>query len=291
MLRVRIAACLGAALLGAGPASATWSIVAVDPRTREVGAAGASCILGAEVIAIVVPDRGAAVAQAMTNPESRPRLRDALAERTPPDEAIGAVTSRWFDSFIGVPLAELRQYGLVSLVAPESPAHFTGGWTAGWSGAETAPGVSVQGNTLRGPGVVAEALAAFRGEGAGCTPRLADRLVAALVAGAEAGGDKRCAAELAALSAFVRVARPDDPADEPHLRLVRNRPGQPPWSLWQEIRNGMRPAPGTRDENPVLLLRDAYRAWAEASGPGRACLPGAKGRRTRPGAAGRGAGD
>jgi uncharacterized Ntn-hydrolase superfamily protein len=261
--------------LAGAPAHATWSIVAVDPETREVGVAGASCILGSEVIAIVVPGRGAAVAQAMTNPEARGELRGRLAAGERASEAVGDVASRWFDSFFGAPLFELRQYGAVTLAAPDEPAHFTGSWTPGWSGADSAPHVTVQGNTLVGPEVVDRALEAFRADRSTCRPRLADRLVAALEAGSMAGGDKRCAPELSAVSAFLVVAGPDDPPDAPRLSLVRNRPGQPAWSLWQEIRNAFRPQPGTPEENPVRLLRGAYRDHAgEAGTP--ACLPKAE---------------
>ena len=55
------------ALLTAGDAAATWSIVAIDPATREVGIAGASCIAGAQEIAGLAPGRGAIAAQAMAN--------------------------------------------------------------------------------------------------------------------------------------------------------------------------------------------------------------------------------
>jgi uncharacterized Ntn-hydrolase superfamily protein len=266
---------LAFALLGpfvaAAPAGATWSIVAVDPETREVGAAGASCILDSQVIAEVVPGRGAAVAQAFTNPDAGPRLRADLAAGKTAAAAVSAVTSRWFDSFVGAPTANLRQYGVATLVSADEPANFTGRWTVSWSGARAAPGVSVQGNSLRGPEVVDRALAAFRAEGRGCQPTLADRLIAGLAAGSAAGGDRRCVAGLSALSAFVFVAGPGDPADRPRLQLVRNRPGEPPWTPWSEIRNAMRPHPGTAAENPVRLLEAAYDAWRADSGSGPRC--------------------
>jgi len=192
-------------LVAPAPARATWSIVAVDPETREVGAAGASCILGSEVIAILAPGHGAAVAQAMTNPDARMKLRDALAAGEPAARALGAVTTRWFDSFLGAPTLNLRQYGAVSLDAPDAPASFTGAWTSSWAGSESARGVSVQGNSLVGPEVVSRSLEAFRDDPPGCHPRLADRLMAALLAGSAVGGDRRCAPELSALSAFLTV--------------------------------------------------------------------------------------
>lgn len=260
-------------LAAAAPARATWSIAAIDPATREVGVAGASCILGSEVIAVIVPDHGAAVVQAMTNPDARVKLRASLAAGRSATGALHEVTTRWFDSFLGAPTRNLRQYGVVTLDDPAAPVSFTGLWTPGARAAEAARGVTVQGNSLRGPEVVTRALARFRAAGHGCTPRLADRLMAALVAGGEAGGDKRCAPALAALSAFLYVAAPGDDPRRPGLALLRNRPGQPPWSLVQEVRNALRPAPGTREENPVLLLQDDYERWARASGPAPACLP------------------
>ena len=279
----RPALALVALLAAATPAEATWSIVAVDPTTREVGVAGASCILGSEVIAVVVPGHGAAVAQAMTNPDARVRLRASLASGRSAAEALHAVTTRWFDSFLGAPTGNLRQYGVVTLDDPAAPVHFTGRWTPGARRAEAARGVTVQGNSLVGPEVVEQALARFQADGRSCTPRLADRLMAALVAGAEAGGDKRCAPALAALSAFLYVAAPGDDPQQPGLSLLRNRPGQPPWTLLQEVRNALRPAPGSRDENPVLLLRSDYERWARSSGPGPACLPQATSMRGGPG--------
>ena len=42
----------------AAPAGATWSIVAVDSQTLEVGIAGASCIGGVDVLAGIAPGRG-----------------------------------------------------------------------------------------------------------------------------------------------------------------------------------------------------------------------------------------
>jgi len=270
---LRFALALLAPLVAAAPAVATWSVVAVDPETREVGAAGASCILGSQVIAEIVPGRGAAVAQAFTNPEAGPRLRAALAAGQSAAAAISGVTSRWFDSFVGAPLSNLRQYGAAALLSPEAPANFTGRWTISWSGARRAPGVSVQGNSLRGPQVVDQALEAFQADGRGCQPTLADRLIAGLAAGAAAGGDRRCAPELSALSAFLFVAGPEDAPGHSRLQLVRNRPGEPPWTPWREIQNAMRPQPGTAGENPVRLLEAAYEAWLVDSGSAPRCAP------------------
>lgn len=101
--------------------------------------------------------------------------------------------------------------------------------------------VSVQGNLLAGPRVVADAMAAFRAAAADSATTLADRLLLALEAGAAAGGDVRCPGQTA-LSAFLIVAGPDDRRDAQHLRLYVN--GQPEGGA-----------------NPVVLLRQRYAEW------------------------------
>jgi uncharacterized Ntn-hydrolase superfamily protein len=105
--------------------------------------------------------------------------------------------------------------------------------------------------------VVERALGAFEQRAGLC---LAERLLRALEAGAHAGGDRRCAAELGSLSAFVAVAQPSDARGEPSLRLVRSRPDEPPTGLWDELRRRFRPEPGTAEQSPVLLLRRAFDA-------------------------------
>jgi hypothetical protein len=98
-----------------------------------------------------------------------------------------------------------RQFGVVVL----------GDGGAGWTGTGTfdvAPDrrsadgtASVQGNILVAEGVVDAAIAAFEAsEG-----DLPDRLLAALVAGADEGGDSRCGDQTAKSAALI-VARPGD---------------------------------------------------------------------------------
>jgi uncharacterized Ntn-hydrolase superfamily protein len=68
-----------------------------------------------------------------------------------------------------------------------SSATFTGSGCHAWAGGRTGPGYAVQGNILTGPEVVAEMERAWLASDG----RLADRLLAALAAGDEAGGDRR----------------------------------------------------------------------------------------------------
>ena len=244
----RFAAPLAAAALTAlagAPARATWSIVAVEPETGEVGIAGASCIGGSIVLAGVVPGRGVIAAQAFTNRDGRDTGMDRLAARASPQAIIEEIASPGFDWLGFLPLYRLRQYGVVSLDFPDAPASFTGDWSLAWHGAARGRGVSVQGNTLYGPEVVADALDAYRASAARCP--LVDRLQLALEAGAARGGDRRCSKEQAALSAFLIVARPKDHASAPWLRLVA-------------------PDQAKGEANPVLLLREELETWRAQQG-------------------------
>ncbi len=232
---MRRAAVLLAALLALPrPASATWSVTAVDPRTREVGIAGASCTPNVMGIAGVVPGRGVIAAQALTNGAARRRGMEMLRAGASPAEIVRTVTDSVFDA-----VYPMQQYGVAAL--GHAPAAYTGAETDAWRGHEVDAEVSVQGNILVGPRVVADAMAAFRAAAADSAMTLADRLLLALEAGAAAGGDARCPGQTA-LSAFLIVAGPDDRRDAQHLRLYVN--GQ---------------AEG--GSNPVVLLRQRYDEW------------------------------
>ena len=260
------------AILCPGAASATWSIVAVDPATREVGIAGASCIAHAQVIAGLAPGHGAISAQAMINLEARDLGRQMLADGASPRAVIAAVASAAFDSYAEIDTSRLRQYGVAALGFEDAPAAFTGSWTFAWQGQALGSGVSVQGNTLAGPAVVERALAAFTAPPPAGAARLADRLLRALEAGAEAGGDARCLPEQAALSAFLMVAAPGDAPGSPSLRLVfPEDTSEWPSALrifgaelgqrWRRFRSETTElVPGDPERSPVRALRRLYQA-------------------------------
>lgn len=270
---IRVAA-VASILLVASPAAATWSIVAVDPETLQVGAAGASCIEDVENIAGLVPGKGAVVAQSVMNEAGRDRSVELLKAGRTPLEILAEITSLEFDSerWLLPGGRSWRQYGIASLDGP-SQAAFTGDDALDWNGSLEAPGVAVAGNILVGPDVVARALAAFQTPGGrdDCTPTLADRLVAALWAGAQAGGDRRCVPELSALSAFVAVANPDDAPESPSLRIVVPYEGAPEGGLLRQGWRQLRRKRGTPEENPVRTLRRLYRSASQRNGA-RSCL-------------------
>lgn len=196
-------------------AHATWSIVAVDPRTGEVGSAGASCTPFVAGIVGVAPGYGVIVAQARSNMRARRQGVQMLRGGATPQAVIAAITKPTFDWN-----HQHQQYGVAALGSAGASRGFTGAKTRGWHGHTTAMGVSVQGNTLTGPEVVHRTLAAF--EGSSSRP-FAERLLLALEAGGAAGGDHRCGKQRA-LSAYLIVAKRGDTARDPSLKLIV--PGQ-----------------------------------------------------------------
>jgi uncharacterized Ntn-hydrolase superfamily protein len=235
----------------------TWSIVAVDPVTREVGVGAASCTVGVELVRGIVPGRGVLAAQASTNLVARNRATEALAAGASAEAVLRSAQEA--SGRFGLSAWKDQQFALAMLDPEPCALVHTGSETVAWSGSRGAQAVSVQGNMLRGPEVVEQALAAFGSED-GC-PDLAERIMRGLEAGAEAGGDNRCPLECPALTAFLAVAGPDETnADEPALYLVAPKA----FGLKGALRHSVVPhrrAPG--DPKPIDVLRgmlDARRA-------------------------------
>src|SRR6187401_1250101 len=53
------------------PSFATWSIIVIDPKTKKIGIAGASCTPSVYGIGAIMPGKGAIVVQANGNPLSK----------------------------------------------------------------------------------------------------------------------------------------------------------------------------------------------------------------------------
>jgi uncharacterized Ntn-hydrolase superfamily protein len=157
----------------------TFSIVARDPDTGDLGVAVASKFLA---VGAVVPwaraGAGALATQALANVAYGPDGLAALATSGSAGEVLGALTAR-DDGRAD------RQVGIVD--AAGGAATYTGEGCLTWAGGRTGDGVAVQGNILTGPEVVDAILMTYANADGG----FADRLVHALLAGDRAGGDAR----------------------------------------------------------------------------------------------------
>jgi len=169
------------AIEGDAPTVGTFSIVAVDKETGEIGVAVQSKIVA---VGAVVPyaeaDVGAVATQAAANPRYGP-LGLALMHdhQLAPQQVIDLMAEH--DSG-----AAHRQVGIVA--ADGKAAARTGDACNAWAGHIVGDGFAVQGNILTGEEVVTAMAKAFE-ESAGEV--LAERLLRALEAGQLAGGDKR----------------------------------------------------------------------------------------------------
>jgi uncharacterized Ntn-hydrolase superfamily protein len=157
----------------------TFSIVAADPDAGDWGVAVASRF---PCVGAVVPwakaGVGAVATQSWANTALGPDGLALMGDGVPAEDAL----HRLLDADEG---REDRQAGFVD--AAGRAATFTGSTCMDWAGGETGRGFAAQGNILVGERVVAEMTRAFS-EAAG---ELCDRLLAALLAGDEAGGDRR----------------------------------------------------------------------------------------------------
>jgi uncharacterized Ntn-hydrolase superfamily protein len=167
----------------AGPPVNTFSIVAFDPKTGDLGVAVQSKYFG---VGSVVPWAKAGIGAVAT--QSFAKLAygpDGLAAM-----AAGKTAREALDALLEVDARRaLRQVAFID--AQGGVAVHTGAECNPWAGHLLGEHFAVQGNLLAGEGVVAamaEAFALARASGAG---ELAEWLMAALAAGQAAGGDKR----------------------------------------------------------------------------------------------------
>jgi uncharacterized Ntn-hydrolase superfamily protein len=201
-----MAVLLGAALVDcavAGPEAGTFSIVACDTATGELGVAVESRAFS---VGTRVPwaraGVGAVATQASTRAAYGPRGLAMLAAGVEPRSVIDSLLVDDQDR-------DHRQLGVVSSFG--RAASFTGDKCSTWAGGIVGPGFAIQGNILAGQQVVRAMERAFR-ETQG---ELSGRLLAALAAGQAAGGDKR-----GQQSAALLVVRPSEQYPEYRERYV-----------------------------------------------------------------------
>jgi uncharacterized Ntn-hydrolase superfamily protein len=157
----------------------TFSIVAFDPRTRDLGVAVVSRFISVgAVVPFAQAGVGAFATQSFANTSYGPRALTMLRRGLSPKDVLKALTSKDKQ-------AAQRQAGIVD--ARGRSASFTGDECFEWAGHLVGRSYACQGNILAGEGVVKSMARAFEStEG-----DLPVRLLASLDAGQRAGGDKR----------------------------------------------------------------------------------------------------
>jgi len=192
----------------------TWPILARDPETGLFGLAIASRFFAVGAMCLGARARvGALSTQALMNPTYTPRALALLGEGMRPRDAIATVTTPDEGR-------EQRQFHLMSATG-ETAAH-TGAACIDWCGHRCEDNLSVTGNMLAGEAVVGDTFETFKKRH---DLPLVERLLAAMMAGEAAGGDKRGKQAAAILiqgdEAYPRLSLRGDDHGDPLAELSR----------------------------------------------------------------------
>ena len=192
----------------------TFSIVGVDTLTGEVGSAGASCISGSIIISDLHPGIGAIHTQAYWTATNQQNASNLMANGYSPDEIIEWLVENDVQNNPGI-----RQYGVVDLIDGGRSAAFTGENCSDYKNHITGDTYAIQGNILLGQEILDDMEIAFLST----FGTMDEKLLASLQAANVPGADTRCMDYgIPALSAFIRVAQPENTADSLYLHINVN---------------------------------------------------------------------
>ncbi len=252
-------------------ASATWSVIAMDLATGRVVVSSATCVaqgrfagfpaLGLmDIQAIVVPGIGVAAAQAGVDNtrENQNLIYEQLKEGTDPRLIL--------DMLRADPNIERRQFGIVDNQGRSIGFSGSGNGAASTSVQGQVPGTqiyySVQGNILASDYVVTNAAQALEEADGDIT----DKVMAAMEAADDAGGDRRCTCETEPVPdaacdgrnahvAYILAADRDDPEGDSF--------NNGDYFMYIDVTDeNIEPH---ENGNPVITLRMRYDDWKAAN--------------------------
>lgn len=256
------------------PASATWSVIAVDTRTGVVVIASATCVTAEglrtrgglkSIQAVVVPGVGVAAAQAGVDATraNQTLIFEEMGKGTDPDEILRLLSAD--ENF------QRRQFGIVDLRGRMAGFSGSGNGYAALAVQSEVRGegiyFAVQGNILESDRVVTAAVDAFLAE----EGTVVDRVMAAMEAADFNGGDSRCSCRTdpvpetemdcshrTAHVAYIAAAKPEDPIGSGHSDGT--------YTLFIDVDDENTGA--DESPNPVETLRMRYDAWRAGGGLG-----------------------
>ena len=195
----------------------TFSIVAVDTITGEVGSAGASCIQGSIIISDIHPGVGAIHTQSYWNAINQDSASSLMDQGYAPQDIID-----WLVANDAQNDPTIRQYGIVDLIEGGRSAGYTGENCFDFKGHKLGENYAIQGNILLGQSILDDMEAAFLTQ----YGTFEEKLMASLMAANVTGADTRCTPYgTPAISAFIRVADPDNSEDSLYMDInVNNAP-------------------------------------------------------------------
>ena len=247
--------------------SATWSIIAIDMRTGRIVISSATCVPQLrlerfpanglmDIQAIVVPGVGVAAAQAGVD---RTRENQWLIYR---ELKKGTHPERILEMLMQDENVQRRQFGIVDMRGRFTGFSGSGNRASSLSVQDSVPGTgiyfSIQGNILASDAVVHDAVRVFK-ETQGT---ITDRVMAAMEAADEAGGDVRCTCESEpvldvpcdsknAHVAYMLAADRDDPEGESF--------NDGDYAVYINVTDQNIVA--GENANPVMTLRIRYDRW------------------------------
>jgi uncharacterized Ntn-hydrolase superfamily protein len=197
----------------------TFSILAFDSISGEIGAAGASCVnllqgfgTNADFIAEIFPDTGGVMTQAAYTGNNQLNARKRLRDGYAPDSVI-----KWLSLNDAGGNPYIRQYGVIRKDAPGAKtAAYTGTNCMNYKNHIVGPNYTIHGNILLGQHILDSMEARFLRQ----PGDLACKLMAALQGANVIGADTRCAPNnSSSLFAFLKVTLPTDTFGKPNLIL------------------------------------------------------------------------
>lgn len=208
----------------------TFSIVAADSSTREVGSAGASCVdlfafgyTDPSFLGDLVPNVGSINSQAAYLPTNQNNARTRMLAGDSPVTIIN-----WLIANDAQSNPQTRQYGIVGFNGTTtSVAGYTGincmNYKNHITGSINGIYYSIQGNILLGQNILDSMEFMFRN----ASGDLSCRLMAALQGANVVGADTRCASNgTSSLFAFLKVSQPNDTYNNPSFKIgVRTNDG------------------------------------------------------------------
>ena len=199
----------------------TFSIVAIDSITKEVGSAGATCgdalmwpgTPGAVLISDIIPGLGAIHTQSYWNEQNQDHAHEKLVEGYTAEEIIN-----WLIYNDAEDNPSVRQYGAITLINESiKSSAFTGENCFNYKNHILGENYAIQGNILLGQSILDSMESRFLN-----TPgSLSDKLMASLQGAKVIGADTRCYDDqVSSLSAFLRVANSDDSPNDLYIDII-----------------------------------------------------------------------
>lgn len=199
----------------------TFSIVAIDSITKEVGSAGATCgdavlwpgTRGAVLISDIIPGLGAIHTQSYWNEQNQDQAHEKLLEGYTAEEIIS-----WLIYNDAENNPSVRQYGAITLINDSIKSDaYTGENCFDYKNHIIGDNYAIQGNILLGQSILDSMESRFLN-----TPgTLSEKLMASLQGAKVIGADTRCYdSQVSSLSAFLRVAKSDDPPNDFYIDII-----------------------------------------------------------------------